>query len=117
MTLIDIHAEGGTRLADAASFHAADFIREHGLGLYDLFEILDDPVGQEATLGLVRESDKGLPDGRIIAGDMRTVRSVLEGIPHLSLDRLAAEGKASFDIYNAIRWYGARVSDLCARLG
>lgn len=117
MIMIDNHIAAGVHDADAAAFQAADFIRHHGLGLYELFELLGEDEGQQATLEVIRESDKGMPVAGVLARDLRNVRLALEAVALYQLDRLVVEGLASFDVYGATRWYGARVSDLSARLG
>lgn len=102
---------------EIALLDVAAFVERHGLVLYELVELMEDDSGADAVLDLIGLCATALPDHRAVAAALSKVRSALERASSLQLDEVAQAGAAPFEVHGAVRWAGARVTDLCARLG
>ncbi|MGR3572808.1 hypothetical protein [Brevirhabdus sp.] len=100
-----------------AVLDTVDFIRREGLMLLELFDMVGDPDGADSVTDLLGQCSSPMPNAWDLLGELREVRMSLNEIPFREIDEWAMSGKAPFDVYGAVRWSGARVEDLCARLG
>lgn len=99
-----------------AVLDVADFIRSEGMTLYDLFSVLEDEEGAEAVAELVGLCAAPLPARSAVMAELAEVALSLNMLSFQEIDALATSGRAPFDVYGAVRWSGARVADLYARL-
>ncbi|NDW01149.1 hypothetical protein [Salipiger sp. PrR002] len=99
-----------------AVLDVVDFIRRDGMALYDLLSVLGDEEGADALAELVGLCAAPLPARSAVMAEMAEVALSLNMLSFREIDALATSGRATFDVYNAVRWSGARVADLCARL-
>lgn len=99
-----------------AVLHVADFIRREGMTLYDLFSALGDEKAADAVAELVGLCAAPLPARSAVMAELAEVALSLNMLSFREIDALTLSGGAPFDVYGAVRWSGARVADLCARL-
>ena len=102
---------GNDRAAEAA-LDATDFLRRHGAGLCDLLDIATDEVAFDAMCDLHSQSGSMFPDVHLVRSAPRTIHDALAAAKAGKLDELSL--CAGYCVDTALRWYGARISDLLA---
>ncbi|WP_375263407.1 hypothetical protein [Palleronia sp.] len=115
-TTADTAAATARELLELAVLEVRDFIQRDGLMLFELLDFLGEDEGAEATLNLIALSGSLRPDPIAVADDVAEVLLSLQEISLFQLDEVVHSGDAPSDIYGALRWLGARVADLAARL-
>jgi hypothetical protein len=89
------------------------FLRRNGQGLCDLFHALDAPTGSDALSDLHRIFARPNPEPKTIERELDAMERTLARQAASTVDKAAREW--SFDAAAAVRWHGARISELLAR--
>jgi hypothetical protein len=101
---------------DTAVRRVVEFFDAHSEGLCSLVEAL----GQDELLRLfdaaLDASSPAEPDGTVITRALELLSDGLAAVSVSELDQMAIRGCGPADPYAALRWYGARLSDLSKRL-
>jgi len=103
---------GGTDRTAEAALDATDFLRRHGAGLCDLLDIATDEVAFDALCDLHSQSGSMFPDVYLVRSALRTIHDALAAAKAGKLDEVSL--CAGYCVDTALRWYGARISDLLA---
>lgn len=88
-------------------------LRRHGAALCDLFNAFDAPSGFDALCDLHGVYGKPRPDVAVIKAALQEIKNALAKQTSQAVD--AAGRDHSFDASAALRWHGARISELHAR--
>ncbi|WP_375176063.1 hypothetical protein [Pseudooceanicola sp.] len=88
-------------------------LRRHGRGLCDLLDALDAPGGFDALCELHGFFGTQHPNADEIAEALAEIERALEAQTASAADRIARD--YCFDASSAIRWHGARISELRRR--
>lgn len=99
------------RALDAA-LDVATFLRRHGAGLCDLLDMFDHAAAFEALCDLNAQRDHAQPDPQVSQVALQRIVHQLGQMPVSHVDRIARA--ARLDVDAALRWYGARLTDLLA---
>ncbi|MCE0505006.1 hypothetical protein LR948_06565 [Roseivivax sp. GX 12232] len=102
----------GTDKAVEAALGATDFLRRHGAGLCDLLDLAAGPTAFDALCDLHAQSGSVCPDTYLVRGALRTIHEALASVQASTLDEVSL--RAGYCVGTALRWYGARISDLLA---
>ena len=102
--------------AQAAHDRIADtelHFRRHGVSLCDLFAVFDAPSGFDAFCELHGIFGTQHPDAGAIKAALQEIEAALSKQTAGAAD--IASRDRGFDASGALRWHGARISDLLAR--
>ena len=99
------------RALDAA-LDVATFLRRHGAGLCDLLEALGQAEAFEALCDLNAQGDHAQPDPQVSQAALQRIVHQLGQMPVSHVDRITRA--ARLDVDAALRWYGARLTDVLA---
>lgn len=102
--------------AQAASDRISDteqHLRRHGPALCNLFDAFDAPSGFDALCDLHSIFGNQLPDAKMVKTALREIETFLAKQTSQAADAVARN--RDFDASAALRWHGARISELHAR--
>lgn len=102
--------------AQAAYDRIADtqqHLRRHGHALCDLFNVFDAPCGFDALCDLHGAFSRQHPDALTIKMALQEIKEALAQQTSQAADNIARD--RDFDASAALRWHGARISELHAR--
>ena len=91
------------------------FVHNHGRGLSDLVDIVDDDGAINAVCDLVANHVQVAPCPDRSRKAIEVILDTLERVMESEAERLARHW--NIDIGSATRWYGARLTDLHGRFG
>lgn len=101
---------------DSAVRRVVEFFEAHADGLCSLVEAL----GQDEVLRLLDAAldaaSPAQPDDSLVVGALELLTDGLADVTAAELDLVAIRSSGSADPYAALRWYGARLSDLSREL-
>lgn len=103
-------------IAQAAYDRIADterHLRRHGPALCNLFDAFDAPSGFDALCDLHGIFGNQQPDAKMIRTALQEIETFLAKQTSQAAD--AAAQDHGFDASGALRWHGARISELHAR--
>lgn len=95
-----------------AALAAVDFHRRHGAGLCDLLGLLADEVAFDALCDLHGQFGAALPDAPLVLGALQTIQAALAARNTMDFHDLSI--RKGYCVDAAVRWYGARISELLA---
>lgn len=108
-----------TRHEDDRAYALVDavaFVNRNVLGLCDLIDATADQAASEALLDLVSACSDALPDAERVFAKLRQLLATLEDSRASVLEAAPVRGRRPQNLGGAVNWYGARLSDLLARL-
>lgn len=88
------------------------FIAEEAECLKEILDIFGECEASDAVVELEGLCVAAQTDVTAVGMALETVLLALESIPFLVLEHAAVSGEGPRDLHAALRWYGARVSDL-----
>ena len=88
-------------------------LRRHGAALCDLFGAFDTPLGFNALCDLHGTFGRQRPDALTIKLALQEIKEALARQTSQAADQVARN--RDFDASPALRWHGARISELHAR--
>lgn len=103
-------------LADIAILDVQDFASRHLPGLWGIMERLSHPDAIGSCEALLVATDQSVPATEASMQALQRVRAVLETVSQAEIGRLEREPGRPHEIGAAVCWFGARISDLDARL-
>lgn len=103
-------------VVEAALQDVARFVRRNAQMLVELFEELRDDDGADSVINLIGYCNNLAPPHAAVARELGQVLRALQGVSMLRLDDMVACGEVRLDVYSAVRWSGAAITDLHRRI-
>ena len=105
-----------TELADIAVLEVEEFVQRHITALWSIMERLSHPDAIDSSEALLVATDEPIPALGPCLEALQRVRAVLDTVSQPEIARLEREPGRPHEIGAAVRWFGARITDLEGRL-
>lgn len=103
-------------MADIAVLDVQEFVHRHMTAFWSVMERLSNPDAIGSCEALLSATDEPIPATEASMQALQRLRAVLDAVSQAEIARLEREPGRPHEIGAAIRWFGARITDLEGRL-